>query len=242
MADLHIVSTPAELARAAAGHIAAMAEEATAAQGWFAIALSGGSTPRATYALLATDEYASRVDWRSIHIFWGDERCVPPDHPESDYRMAREALLDHVPIPSENVHRIDAELDPTQAADDYEQTLRAFFAGQDTARFDLVLLGMGEDGHTASLFPGGQALDEHTRWVVANYVDSLSTWRITLTPPVLNAAANVTFLVAGQNKADTLRRVINGPHQPNTLPAQIINPSSGRLMWLVDEAAASLLE
>jgi 6-phosphogluconolactonase len=242
MADLQIVTTPAELARAAAAHIVALAEEATAAQGRFAIALSGGSTPRTTYTLLATDEFASRVDWSGFVVFWGDERCVPPDHPESDYRMAREALLDHVPIPSANIHRIHAELDPAQAADDYEQTLRAFFAGQDTARFDLILLGMGEDGHTASLFPGGQALNEHTRWVAANYVDSLATWRITLTPPVLNAAANVTFLVAGQNKAETLRRVINGPYQPDTLPAQIINPSSGRLMWLVDDAAASLLE
>jgi 6-phosphogluconolactonase len=241
MADLRIVAAPADLARAAAEHIVGLASEALLARGRFAVALSGGSTPRATYALLATDEVASRVDWGSVHVFWGDERCVPPDHPESDYRMAREALLDRVPIPPENVHRMRAELDPAQAADDYERTLRTFFAGQEAGRFDLVLLGMGEDGHTASLFPGTHALDERERWVVANHVNTLDAWRITLTPPILNAAAHVTFLVTGQKKSETLRRVLNGPRQPEVLPAQLIQPTSGRLTWLVDEAAASLL-
>jgi 6-phosphogluconolactonase len=239
------------LAHAAADHIVLLAGEAIASHGRFAVALAGGSTPKAAYALLATDEYATRVDWSRVHIFWGDERCVPPDHPDSNYRMAREALLDHVPLPAENVHRMRGELEPGQAAREYEAVLRTFFSpsGADGEAqgetlfpsFDLILLGMGDDGHTASLFPGTVAIHEQTRWVVAQRVEKLEAWRITLTPVVINAAANVTFVVSGAGKAERLRQVLNGPRQPDVLPAQVVDPDSGRLYWLVDGSAASSL-
>jgi 6-phosphogluconolactonase len=244
-------SAAASLARGAADHFVALAGEAIARRGRFAVALAGGSTPKAMYALLATDEYADRVDWARVHVFWGDERCVPPDHPDSNYRMARETLLDHVPLPVGYVHRMRGEMAPAQAAAEYERTLRTFFsspaAGREggdeepTARFDLILLGMGDDGHTASLFPGTAVIDEQTRWVVAHYVEKLSAWRVTLTPVVINAAANVTFIVSGAGKAERLRQVLAGPYQPHTLPAQIVRPDYGRLRWLVDAAAAALL-
>ena len=237
------------LARAAAEHFVALAREAIAGQGRFAVALAGGSTPRAAYALLAGDEFATRVDWERVHVFWGDERCVPPDHPDSNYRMAREAVLDHVPLPAENEHRMRGELEPAQAAADYEQALRIFFAlpprkqeAEPPAGFDLILLGMGDDGHTASLFPGTAAISEQTRWVIAHFVEKLDTWRITLTPAVINAAANVTFVVSGSGKAERLRQVLTGSHQPTMLPAQIVDPGHGRLRWLVDEAAAASVE
>jgi len=174
-----------------------------------------------------------------VHVFWGDERCVPPEHPESNYRLAREALLDHVPLPLANIHRIHTEREPAQAAADYERTLRRFFGPGNAPRFDLVLLGLGTDGHTASLFPGTPAVQEHERWVVAHYVPSLAAWRVTLTPAVLNAADQVTFLVAGAEKAGVLDRVLNGPCQPDVLPAQVVRPAGGSLLWLVDAAAQS---
>jgi 6-phosphogluconolactonase len=239
------------LAHAAAEHFVALAGEAISRQGRFAVALAGGSTPKSAYALLAIGEFAGRVDWSRVHVFWGDERRVPPDHPDSNYRMAREALLDHVPLPAENVHRMRGELEPSQAADEYEAALRAFFSPSSEdqeakgerhiARFDLFLLGMGDDGHTASLFPGTAAIREQTRWVMAHFVEKLDTWRITLTPAVINAAANVTFVVSGSGKAERLRQVLTGPYQPDLLPAQIVNPDDGRLRWLVDRAAASSL-
>ena len=154
---------PTSLARAAADHFVSLAVEAIAVRGRFAVVLSGGSTPKASYAVLATDERAARVDWSRVYVFWGDERCVPPDHPDSNFRMARQALLDRVPIPSGNVHRMRGELDPAQAAADYQQALLRFFAisSGDTPSFDLILLGMGDDGHTASLFPGTSAIGDN---------------------------------------------------------------------------------
>jgi len=249
MAEIRTYPDAASLARAAAEHFVTLTTAAIATHGQFVVVLSGGSTPRATYTLLASDEFAGRVDWPRVHIFWGDERCVPPDHPESNYRMARETLLDHVPLPTRNVHRLPDEMEPEQAAGEYERTLRSFFAQQPrgketrddgpTPRFDLVLLGMGEDGHTASLFHGTAALHEQTRWVVAHYVDKLSAWRVTLTPVAINAAAHVTFVVSGAGKAERLREVLDGPHQPDVLPAQIVRPTDGRLLWLADAAAAA---
>jgi len=236
-----------QLAHAVADQFVILAREAIESRGRFAVALAGGATPKAAYALLATDEYATRVDWSRVHVFWGDERCVPPDHPTSNYRMAREALLDHVSLPQENVHRMRGELEPGQAASKYEDVLRAFFCPPSRDRkaptpgFDLVLLGMGDDGHTASLFPGTVAIHEQTRWVVAHYVEKLEAWRITLTPVAINAATNVTFVISGLAKAERLREVLNGPYQPHVLPAQIIYPDNGRLHWLVDQAAASSL-
>jgi 6-phosphogluconolactonase len=184
------------------------------------------------------------VPWGTTHFFWGDERHVPPDHPDSNYRMAREAMLSQVPVPPQNVHRIPAENpDASQAAQDYDHELREFFrlpSGQ-FPRFDLILLGMGPDGHTASLFPGTTAVREQKALVAALWVETLRSHRITLTPPVLNNAACVIFLVSGEQKAETLREVIEGDYQPDRLPAQVVRPASGRVLWLVDRAAGRLL-
>jgi 6-phosphogluconolactonase len=243
MSEVEVYPDGASLAQAAAEHFVTRASEAVAARGLFTVALSGGSTPRSTYALLASKEFAPRVDWPRVHVFWGDERCVPPDHPDSNYRMAREALLDKVPIPIENVHRIQGEVPPDQAAATYRAELEPFLGAG--GRFDLILLGMGADGHTASLFPGTAAIHERTRWVVAHYVrrqghrpDRLSAWRVTLTPAVINGAAHVTFLVSGAAKAERLHQVLAGRYQPDVLPAQIVRPTDGRLLWLLDAAAA----
>lgn len=234
------------LMQAAAEHFVRSAAEAIRASGRFVVALSGGSTPRSLYALLATDRYAPRVDWSCVHVCWGDERCVPPGDPASNYRMAREALLDRVPVSEENVHRIRGEDESAATAAAYERGLRELFHTPDGpprptpgARFDLVLLGMGDNGHTASLFPGMAALRETRRWVVAERVAAVSPWRVTLTPVVINAGAEVTFLVSGREKAATLRRVLEGPYQPDELPAQVVVPPEGRLRWLVDAAAAA---
>jgi len=225
------------------------ARAAIAAHGRFVTALSGGSTPRALFQLLATERFVSAVDWSRVHVCWGDERAVPPDAEASNYRMAREALLDHVPVPAAHVHRIRGEDPPSVAADTYERTLRTLFATPvgpprplPGARFDLVLLGMGDNGHTASLFPGLHAVREAERWVVAESVAEVGMWRITLTPVVLNAAAEVVFLVAGADKAAMLHRVLDGPVRPDALPAQVVAPHDGRLRWLVDTDAAARLE
>lgn len=244
-----VLPTRDALMRTAAGRFVSAAAEAIKACGRFTLALSGGSTPKSLYALLATDPYASRVDWSRIHVFWGDERCVPPESPASNYRMACEALLDHVPVPEKNVHRIRGEDDPAAAAAAYERLLREMFrapVGQPQtttgARFDLVLLGMGEDGHTASMLPGSAAVRETCRWVMAEHVAAVPMSRVTLTPVVINAAAEVVFLVSGREKAATLRRVLEGPYQPDALPAQMIAPRAGRLRWLADAGAAANLD
>ncbi|MBN1967221.1 MAG: 6-phosphogluconolactonase, partial [Anaerolineae bacterium] len=193
----------AALADAAARMIVERAAQAIALRERFCIALSGGSTPHATYARLAAPDLAKEVDWQRFHVFWGDERAVPPDNVESNYRMTHEAWLAHVPIPEENVHRIRGEMPPEAAAAEYEGELRSFFASQArlsgplVARFDLILLGMGGDGHTASLFPGSAVIHEARRWVDAYRVEKLNMWRITVTPVVINAAAQVAFLVSG---------------------------------------------
>ena len=232
-ADVSVLPSAAALADAAAARIVAAAGEAIASHGQFIVALSGGSTPRDTYLRLGTEDLVSKVMWSRVQILWSDERCVPPQNVESNYRMAREALLDRVPVPAENVHRIHGEDDPATAAAAYEATLRAL------GRIDLVLLGLGEDGHTASLFPGGAAVHERTRWVMAARATAASVWRITLTPAVINAAPEVLFLVSGGAKAGILRRVLEGPRRPQELPAQSIAPSNGRVRWYVDAAAAA---
>jgi 6-phosphogluconolactonase len=229
------------LARAAAEHFATLAAEAMAHHSRFSVALSGGSTPRDMHALLANNPLAGCIDWTKVYVFWGDERCVPPDHPDSNYRMARETLLDHVPVPRENVFRIRGEIDPGQAAHDYEQVLRDFFGPSAEPRFDLILLGIGNDAHTASLFPGTDAIHEGIRWVAGHYVEKLNVWRVTLTPVVINAAANVTFVVAGAGKAESLKDVLTGPYRPDLFPSQIVRPDTGRLRWMVDSSAAALL-
>jgi len=240
MTDISVFAGADELARAVTEEFVELAATAIADRGRFAVALAGGSTPRAAYTLLASESFASRVDWSRVLFFWGDERCVPPDHPESNYRMAHEALLDHVPVPGQNVFRVLGEEEPVQAADTYEGELRTLFGGS-IPRFDLVMLGMGGDGHTASLFPGTAAVHEAVRWVMAHRVEKLDAWRVTFTPVILNAAANVLFAVSGAGKAHRLREVLEGPHRPDVLPAQVVKPSAGRLVWMVDEAAAAEL-
>jgi 6-phosphogluconolactonase len=235
------------LSRAATERFVALAGAATSVRGRFAVALSGGSTPRLLYELLSNSPYVERIDWSRTHVFWGDERCVGPDDARSNYRMAREALLDHVPLPESNVHRIRGEIDPNEAAADYEHTLRNFFQGQGgnatlAPAFDLVLLGMGDDGHTASLFPGTQVIDEQRRWVAPNWVEKVAMWRITLTPPVLNDAHDVMFLVAGADKATRLQQVLEGAFRPHELPSQVVQPPNGNVHWMIDAAAATKLE
>jgi len=232
-ADLAVLPSAAALADVAAQRFVAAARDAIDSRGEFLVALSGGSTPRDTYLRLGTEALVSQVMWSRVQVLWTDERCVPPQHAESNYRMARETLLDRVPVPAANVHRIHGEDDPLIAADVYETTLRAL------ARIDLVLLGLGEDGHTASLFPGSAAVHEPTRWVMAARAGATSMWRITLTPAVINAALEVLFLVSGAAKAGILRRVLEGPRRPRELPAQAISPVHGRVRWCVDAAAAA---
>lgn len=243
MDNIRICDDPEALAEAAADFALDCYSAAVEDHGYFAAALPGGSTPRAMFERLAASENAQHLGWSKVHVFWGDERPVPPDHPDSNYRMAKDSLLDHVRLPSSNVHRISGELEPTLAAAEYEQTLRSFFAARaGKVRFDLILLGMGDDGHTASLFPGTAALEESERLVVANHIPKLDTWRITLTVPVINDAAQVAFVVAGESKAAIVKRVLKGPHQPHELPSQMIQPLNGSLIWLLDRAAASELD
>ena len=244
--EIEVFETRDLLTSAAAECFVTLADAAIRARGKFTVALSGGTTPQAMYGRLAEATYQSRVRWEDVHFFWGDERCVPADDPANNAWMARAALLDRVPVRGQQIHRVRTEDSPTEAAASYEAELRAAFgtpvgapAHESNSRFDLVLLGLGADGHTASLFPGLAAADEAARWVVAEYVPSVSMWRVTLTPVVINAAAEIVFLVAGSEKASILQRVLEGPHDPRHLPAQVIMPSAGRLRWLVDAAAAS---
>lgn len=231
MTAYEVFSDRAALADAAATSIVQSANRAIAARGRFTLALSGGSTPRPTYALLASDRFATRVDWSRVHIFWGDERCVPPDHPDSNYRMARQTMLRHLPIPRANLHRMRGEWVPSEAAARYASVLRRVLG--EARQFDLILLGIGSDGHTASLFPGTPALQVVDRPTTAVYVPASDSWRISLTYPVINRARAVRFLVQGGSKAPALSRVRNG----ELLPAARVNPASGDLVWFVDEAA-----
>jgi 6-phosphogluconolactonase len=235
--SVHVYSSSEELAAAAARKFATRAEEAIEEGGRFAVVLAGGSTPEDTYGILARD-YLDRIDWSKVYVFFGDERSVPPHHEDSNLKMASEVLLDHVPVA--NVHRIRGELPPEEAAEAYEEELRTFFQTEDVPRFDLILLGLGADGHTASLFPWTAALEVHDRWVVANPVPRLGTTRITLTLPVINAARAVIFLVAGEDKAEALREILEGDADPHAYPAKLIQPP-GEPEWMLDQSAASLL-
>jgi 6-phosphogluconolactonase len=237
--NLLLYETPEELAEASARDFAARTQETIDERGRFAVALAGGSTPKATYEVLARD-YANELDWSRVHVFFGDERTVPPDHEDSNYRMAYETLLSHVPVGS--VHRMRGELPPDEAAAAYEEELRAFFGQVDIPGLDLILCGLGEDGHTLSLFPETAALDVNDRWVVANPVLKLGTTRLTLTIPVLNASRAVTFLVAGESKAEALKEVLEGDADPRAYPAKLVRPESRDLTWMVDRAAARLLK
>ena len=244
---LRIESDMQGLAQAAAEEFAAAVEEALAGQanrGHCSVALTGGSTPRAFYRRLAAEPFRGRLPWDRIHFFWGDERHVPPDHADSNFRMAHEALLAAVPVPRENIHRIPAEdPDAARAASAYEQALRDFFAlaAGELPRFDILLLGLGPDAHVASLFPGSSALRERERLVVAPWAEHLGTFRITLTVPVLNNAARTFFLVSGAEKADAVYAVLEGERDPERVPGQLIDPVAGKVLWLLDRAAARRL-
>lgn len=243
--EVRVAADRPALYREAAGELAGLAAEAVADRGAFSVALAGGSTPRGLYELLAGDSILSRaVPWDRAHVFFGDERHVPPDQPDSNYGMAQETLLSKVPVAPGHVHRIAGELpDTSRAAAAYEEAITAHFrlSPGEFPRFDLALLGLGPEGHTASLFPGAPALDETRRLAVSTWVGKLNAHRITLTAPVFNAAANVAFLVAGEHKALSLKAVLEGPYEPRQLPAQLIRPASGRLIFFADADAASLL-
>jgi 6-phosphogluconolactonase len=243
--DLLVVADQVALAQEAAKRVVATAEEAVARDDRFTVALAGGSTPKRLYALLAAESYRTRLPWQKTHVFWGDERAVPPAHPNSNFGMTRATLLSRVPIPANQVHRMQAErADLDTAASEYEAEIARAFAAQppdEPPAFDLILLGLGPDGHTASLFPYTPALRETRRWVASNYIPELKANRLTLTPPILNRASMILFLVSGADKASVLQTVLEGPPDPERLPAQLIRPMAGRLVWLVDQAAASRL-
>ena len=240
--QIRVHPDPDAVARAAADIVSATAEEAIAERDAVTISLAGGSTPKKLYELLAAEPYRSRIDWARVQVFFGDERCVPPDHKESNYRMARESLLSRVPIPGDNVYRIAGETDPQEAAKEYGLMLKEKFGDGGP---DVTLLGMGTDGHTLSLFPGTTAVSEREHRAVANYAENSTTgrsWRVTMTAPFVNRSRRVLFLVTGADKAKTVAHVLEGPREPERLPAQLIAPAEGELIWLLDAGAAGMRE
>jgi 6-phosphogluconolactonase len=240
--DLRIFPTPEALNRAAADAFAQLADKTITEKGRFTVALAGGNTPRAIYQLLATN-YREQIGWAHIHFFWGDERYVPSNDPDSNYRMAREALFDHIPILAENVHRMPTEfIQPETAAQNYEKILKIFWPASQP-RFDLIQLGLGPDGHIVSLFPNSPLLQEEQR-LVAVVGDSPKPppTRLTLTLPAINHATQIHFFVTGEEKAEALRSTLKGPRDPQKFPAQAVQPTNGQVIWWVDEKAASLLK
>ena len=233
-----VVDAPA-IAVVAAEKIISLADAAISQRGGFSIALSGGSTPKTLFQLLASDSYSKRIDWKNWQIYFGDERCVPPVHPDSNFRMASEALLDHVPILPEHIHRMEGEIEPQEAAIEYGKLLKQNFGD---GGLDVILLGMGDDGHTASLFPHTAALGETGHRCVANYVEKLGVWRITMTAPFINRARQIIVMVSGAAKAKRIDQVLQGPSDPQTFPIQMIDPADGELLWLMDAAAAGMDE
>jgi 6-phosphogluconolactonase len=242
-AEVRRFTTPQDLFHAAAEEWVRLAKKAVGERDRFTIALSGGSTPKSLYALIAATA-SSTLPWDRMFFFWSDERHVPPDDADSNYRMANESLFSKVPVPAANIFRVPAELpDAASAAQAYEQTLRKFFAAAlgEVPRFDLILLGIGPDGHTASLFPETEALRENSRLVVANWVEKLKTSRITFTLPLINAGRCVAFLASGMEKAPAIREVFEGNAPGEKYPSKLVQPTDGKLLWFVDRAAASEL-
>jgi 6-phosphogluconolactonase len=243
---VHVSPGHLEVAHAAARLFAESAKSAVAARGLARIAISGGSTPKAMFELLASpaEPFLAQIPWDRLQLFWVDERCVGPTHPESNYGMTKAAMLDHVPLPSVNIFRMEGELDPEEGAAHYEAAIRNAFRleGAETPTFDLIFLGMGPDGHTASLFPHTDGLHELSRICMANHVPQKDTWRLTLTWPVIIQGREVAFLIEGDEKADVLRSVFCGPYNPETYPAQLIRPASGHLDILCDTHAAAHLD
>jgi 6-phosphogluconolactonase len=235
--EIKVVPDPAAFAAEGAQRFVDAAIQAIAINGRFCVALSGGHTPQGMFELLTREPYRSQVAWEHVEVYFGDERCVPPDSDQSNYRMAHESLLKNVPIPAENIHRIRGEIDPQDAAKEYGQLLEEKFADEG---LDLVLLGMGPDGHTASLFPCTEALHESKHRCVANFVPKLNASRVTLSASFINRSDQVVFLVAGSDKAERLVEVLEGPRDPDRLPSQLIAPEHGKLVWIIDAAAAGM--
>lgn len=240
MCDLEIFPDADAMIAAAADLFVRLASQSITKRGVFSVALSGGSTPEPLYRTLSSPQYNAQVVWDKVHLFWGDERHVPADDPQSNYRMTYENLISRVPIPDRNVHRVPAEMEGQAAATTYEADLRRFFKG-DWPQFDLVLLGMGEDGHTASLFPHSAGLLEEQRWFIPNFAPERETWRLTLTKNAINAARYILVLVKGASKASMLAEVFTQPNAPTEKPIQLIAPENGIMLWMADEAAASKL-
>lgn len=240
--EIIVLEDASALAVRAAEEIVHLSGEAICSRGEFALCLTGGNTPAPVYELIA-NRFKLSVDWNAVQLFWGDERCVGPQEPASNYAMAAHAMLDTLKLPAAQIHRMHGEDEPEAAARAYEDDLREYFgleAGE-PPRFDLILLGLGDNVHVASLFPGNPALHEHERLVVPVTVDAPQPRRITLTPPVLNAAGRVMFIVSGANKAEAVKTALEGPRDPERFPAQIVDPAEGEVMWLLDKAAAGRL-
>ncbi len=242
--ELVISASKEEWVLSTAGWISGLIQSSINNHGRCTLALSGGRTPRAIYKQLASPPFIETIQWERLFVFWGDERAVGPDHPDSNYRMGRETLFDRVPIPEKNIFRIKGELPPEIAVERYQAELSTFFntGSGDPPIFDLILLGLNVDGHIASLFPHTDLVNESsTNWVASTYAPRLNSWRITLTPHTLNQAHHIAFLVFGKKKAEILQQVFEGPHDPSRYPAQLVDPENGKVFWLIDEAAAKLL-
>jgi 6-phosphogluconolactonase len=240
--DIVIYSDVEQLSRAAANYIVRVAKESVAAHGRFTLALSGGSTPKKLYGLLASEPYRDQIDWALVEIFWSDERCVPPDNAESNYHMAQEVMLSKLPIAASQIHRVPAdEADRDAASQAYTQEIQRIISSAGVPSFDLIQLGMGPEGHTASLFPHQASLHEQQRLVIPVTVPKPPPPRLTFTPPLLNAAIHVLFLVTGAEKDEAVQAVLEGLYQPEEYPAQIVRPTQGEVTWMLDTAAAGKL-
>lgn len=239
--QLHVAKDADSLSQELAEWITADIGKVLRTKDRYTLVLSGGSTPKNLYELLASPVYSDRINWKKIHIFFGDERYVPFEDERNNGKMAYDTLLHHVPVPEDQIHYMNTSVKPDQSAREYDKTLQQYFAGR-SASFDLVLLGMGDDGHTLSLFPGTEVVHEKNVWVKAFYVAKLDMFRITLTAPIVNRAKAVIFLATGEKKAATLKAVIEGQYKPDTYPAQVIKPVDGELLWFTDQTASKLLD
>jgi len=238
--NIHAYPNKEKLVAATTGRIADCIEQAIQQNGLCNMALSGGNTPGGIFSLLASIPYRDRLDWSRLHFFWGDERMVLPEHQDSNFRLVQETLLEHIKIPHENVHRMRGEIAPEEAAAEYAEMLHDHFK-ESPPCFDLMLLGLGEDGHTASLFPGTDAVEECEKHVVAVFVPKLDAWRVTLTLPVLNAARNILFLVSGKSKSEMVQRIMSNKQPDKEIPATMVNPQNGEIHWMLDSEAMVLI-
>lgn len=237
----HIHPTPEQVSQALADYFTEAAKEAVQTQGRFTVALTGGSSPKQLYTLLASSPYRDVTPWNKTFVFWGDERSVPFNDSRNNAKMTFESLLNHIPVPKDQIYPMSGEVSAEESASQYEEILQKHFSGQ-APQFDLILLGLGENGHTASLFPYTPVLDEKTRWVKEVYLTDQQMYRITLTAPFINQAKKIAFILFGSSKAQVLYDVLKGKYQPDFLPAQLIRPSSGELHWFIDESAAELVK